>query len=211
MRKWDVLGTSISNWQAVVPLALRRQVLKFCHDVSASGHLGVKKTLNKVRQRFYWPGLQNDVNNYLEGCQAFLRRKGPIPNSKYPSRYPMERIAVDILGELPHTERGNKYILVVSDYFTKWTESIPMTDMKAKTVVQLMVTEVIARFGVLRIIHSDQGRQFESELFHEMCKILQIEKTRTTLYHPHSDGMVERFNKTLATILSMYVEENHSD
>ncbi|CAC5418554.1 unnamed protein product [Mytilus coruscus] len=121
---------------------------------------------------------------------------------------PMERIATDILGELPETEDGNKYILVVSDYYTKWTESFAMPNIEAKTVAKIIVEEVIVRFGVPHWIHSDQGRQFESLLFQEMCCIPNIKKTRTTPYHPKSDGMVERFNKTLATMLSSFVEQN---
>ncbi|VDI82080.1 Hypothetical predicted protein [Mytilus galloprovincialis] len=108
---------------------------------------------------------------------------------------PMERIATDILGELPETENGNKYILVVSDYYTKWTESFAMPNMEAKTVAKIIVEEVIVRFGVPHWIHSDQGRQFESLLFQEMCCILNIKKTRTTPYHSKSDGMVERLKK----------------
>ena len=123
----------------------------------------------------------------------------------------MDRIATDILGELPMTENGNRYILVISDYFTKWTESFPMPNMEAATVARIIVEEVVARFGVPSSIHSDQGRQYESELFSEMCRVLHIKKTRTTPYHPQSDGMVERFNKTLVTMLSAYVNEHHSN
>ena len=79
------------------------------------------------------------------------------------SGYPMERIAVDILGELPVTERGNKYVLVVSDYFTKWTESYPMGNMEAATVAKLLVEQLFSRFGIPDQIHSDQGHQFEKQ------------------------------------------------
>ena len=125
--------------------------------------------------------------------------------------YPMERIATDILGELPKTDRGNKYILVVSDYYTKWTESFPMPNMEAQTVAKIIVEEVVARFGVPAVIHSDQGSQYESRLFQGMCQLLGIQKTHTTPYHPQSDGMVERFNRTLTTMLSGFVNENHTD
>ena len=128
-----------------------------------------------------------------------------------PSGMPMDRMATDILGPLPITEDGNKYILVISDYFTKWTEAFPMPNMETKIVAKLIVEEVVARFGTPRIIHSDQGRQYESELFAEMCRFLNIQKTRTTPYHPQSDGMVERFNRTLTSMLSAYVQENQSD
>lgn len=123
----------------------------------------------------------------------------------------MERIATDILGELPMTEKGNRYILVISDYYSKWTESFPMKNMEAETVAKIIVEQFIVRLGVPYVIHSDQGSQFESRLFTEVCKLLGIKKTRTTPYHPKSDGMVERFNKTLATMLSAYVDEHHKD
>lgn len=126
-------------------------------------------------------------------------------------RMPMERIATDILGELPITEKGNRYLLVVSDYYSKWTKSFPMKNMEAETIAKLIVEQFIVRLGVPYAIHSDQGSQFESRLSTEVCKLLGIKKTRTTPYHPMSDGMVERFNKTLATMLSAYVDEHHKD
>ena len=181
-----------------------------------SGHLGVTKTLNKVRQNYFWPGLQSDVRSYVAECDLCARRKTQLKTKRGPMQtmqvgYPMERIATDILGEFPVTDKGNRYILVVSDYFTKWTEAFPMPNMEAQTVAKLIVEEVICRFGVPVSIHSDQGRQYESLLFSEVCKHLQIRKTRTTPYHPQSDGMVERFNKTLAAMLSNYVNDNHRD
>ena len=170
----------------------------------------------KAKQKVYWSGLQADVRSYVAGCEACSKRKGPIPTKRAPmqivrSGYPMERIAIDILGELPLTVKGNKYIVVISDYFTKWTEALPMPNMEACTVAKILVEEVLCRFGIPQTIHSDQGRQFESNLFQEMCKLLGIEKTRTTPYHPQSDGMVERFNRTLATMLTAYVSTNQRD
>ena len=213
VRRWDELGTDQFKWQVVVPLSLRRDVLRYAHDVKTAAHLGIRKTLSKVRPRFYWPGLQNDVKVYVGGCEQCSRKKNPNPTKVAPmeivrSGFPMERIAFDILGPLPVTERGNKYILVISDYFTKWTESFAMPNMEAKTCAQILVEGVIVRFGVPNAIHSDQGRQFESQLFAETCQILQIQKTRTTAYHPQSDGMVERFNRTLCGMLSTLVDEN---
>ena len=123
------------------------------------------------------------------------------------SGYPLERIAVDIRGELPITEHDNRYVLVVSDYITKWTESFQMKNMEAATVERIMVEVVFTRFGIPDQIHSDQGRQFESLLFSEMCQLLEIDKTCTTPYHPKSDGMVERFNKTLCSMLCVYIDD----
>ena len=123
----------------------------------------------------------------------------------------MEGIAVDIMGELPVMERGNKYVLVVFEYFIKWTESYPVSSMEAATVAKLLVEQLFSKFGVPDHIHSDQGRKFESNLFAGMCKLLQTDKTRTTPYHLQSDGMVEGFNKTLCSMLRAYINENHSD
>lgn len=216
LRRWDVLGTDEVRWQGIIPLSNRRLVLKFSHDIKASGHLGIRKTLSKIRQNYYWPGLQNDVKAYINGCEFCARRKDPLKTKRAPmeitkSGFPMERIAIDILGLLPITERGNRYILVIGDYFTKWTESHAMPNMEASTVATILVEQVISRFGIPNSVHSDQGKQFESRLFSEMCKLLQITKTRTTPYHPKSDGMIERFNKTLVAMLSAFVNQNHTD
>ena len=215
-RVWRIKGTDLTQYQVVVPLKERRNILKYYHDHKSSGHLGMKKTLGKVREKLYWSSLQKDVRNYVAGCKKCLMRKAPSRLKRAPmqivhSGLPMERIATDILGELPETDEGNRYILVISDYFTKWTEAFAMPNMEAKTVARIIVEEVIVRFGVPYTIHSDQGRQYESKLFAEVCGLLEIEKTRTTPYHPKSDGMVERFNRTLETMLSNYVKENHRD
>ena len=106
----------------------------------------------------------------------------------------MDRIATDILGELPMTKQSNRYIMVISDYFTKWTESFPIPHMKAATVARIIVEEVVARLSVPSNIHSDQGRQYESELFSKMRPVFHIKKTRTTSYHPQSE-MIERLTR----------------
>ena len=123
----------------------------------------------------------------------------------------MERIAIDILGPLPETPWKNKLILVVGDYFTKWTESYPLPNQEATTVAEKLVNEFICRFGVPRELHSDQGRNFESKVFAEICKLLDIEKTRTTPLHPQSDGQVERFNRTLVEMLRGKIKEDQKD
>ena len=130
-------------WQAIVPLAHRRAILKYAHDLKASGHLGINKTMSKIGQRYYWPGLQNDIKSYIAGCEKCSKRKDPIRTKQAPmqivrSGYPFERIAIDILGEFPITEKGNKYILVIGDYFTKWTECFPMPTWKRSLLLKFL-------------------------------------------------------------------------
>ena len=124
---------------------------------------------------------------------------------------PMERIVVDLLGPLPESESGNKYLLIVADYFSKWTEAFPMVNQEATTVAEILVRQVISRFGVPLSLHSDQGRNFESTVFSEMCRLLGVKKTRTTPLHPQSDSMVEKFNRTLEAQLSKFVDQHQRD
>ena len=124
---------------------------------------------------------------------------------------PLEMIAMDFVGPLPCTERGNKYVLVVGDYFSKWAEAYPLPDQKGETVVRVLLSEFVCRYGIPTIIHSDQGRNFESNVMKGLCSMLGIEKSRTTAYHPQSDGLVERLNRTLMGAVSKYVERDQRD
>ena len=119
----------------------------------------------------------------------------------------MQLVAMDILGPLPETASGNKYVLVAGDYFTRWMEAYPLPNQEATTVATKLVDELFCRFSLPEQLHSDQGRQFESDVIKEICKLLQIDKTRTTLYHPQCDGLIERFNCTLTQMLSTCLTE----
>ncbi|KAL5515018.1 hypothetical protein EMCRGX_G000127 [Ephydatia muelleri] len=214
-RQWkNVPGGGLhKRLQLVLPASLVPGVLSGLHDTPVRGHLGVKKTLEKVQMRFYWPSQKKDVEKWCASCAKCSSRKSPLP-PRAPLQLedsvsrPLERIAMDIVGPLPVTERGNRYILVVGDYFTRWKEEYPMKDMEAQTVACILVNEFICHLGVPDTIHTDQGRNFESKLIKELCQMLGIKKTRTTPYHPQSDGMVERFNRTLLNMLSIAVGED---
>ncbi|KAI4872035.1 hypothetical protein NFI96_006518 [Prochilodus magdalenae] len=123
----------------------------------------------------------------------------------------MERVAVDILGPFPRSDKGNRYVLVAMDYFTKWPESYAIPDQEAETVADALVEGMFSRFVAAEVIHSDQGRNFESGVFSAMCERLGIQKTRTTPLHPQSDGLVERFNRTLAKQLAILTAEHQPD
>jgi hypothetical protein len=123
----------------------------------------------------------------------------------------MEHVAIDILGPLPITRAGNKYVLVMIDCFSKWAEAVALPNQEAATITKAFVENFVCRFGTPLQIHSDQGRNFESTIFQEMCKILQIDKTRTTSYHPQSNGNVERLNRTLGNMLAIYCHKNQHE
>lgn len=200
----------------VTPSNIRRYIFDQLHSNRVAGHFGRDKTVNAIKSRFYWPGLTSDVSRWCNECDLCSRRKpgpgrGKAPMKNVQSGFPLERIAIDILGPLPTSDRGHSYIMVVGDYFTKWTESYAIADHTAQTVADTLVTEFICRYGVPYCIHTDQGREFESNLFKALCKLLDIDKTRTTPYHPQSDGMIERFNRTLQQMLAMFANSNRND
>lgn len=167
------------------------------HDSKTGEHFGINKTIGEMKEKFYWPKLRDDVKKWCAQCDLCSARKGPsrkikAPCATYVVGSPLERVAIDILGPLPVTEDGNKYILVAMDYFTRWLEAYPLLNQKAETVAKVLVEQFVSRFGAPIELHSDQGRNFESKVFSEICKLLGIKKTRTTPLHPQSDGMVQR-------------------
>lgn len=209
-RKFEMASGNGATVQVVVPKALHEEVLRELHEGSVGGHLGVDKTLARLKERFYWPGHHNDVRDWCQNCGICASRKNPAPKAKAQLQhivtgYPMQLIAMDIMGPFPDSPGGNTHILVVSDYFTRWTEAYPIPNQEATTVANKLVNEFF-RFSPPEQLHSDQGHNFESEVIAEVCKLLGIIKSRTP-YHPQSDGLVERFNKTLLNMLATAVEE----
>jgi hypothetical protein len=110
---------------------------------------------------------------------------------------PFERIAIDIAGPFPESDRGNRYLLIAMDYFTKWPEVYAIPNQEASTVADALVNNFTCHFGLLMELHSDQGWNFESRLMQEVLGRLGVSKTRTTPLHLQSDGMVERYVKTV--------------
>ena len=186
------------------------------HGGASGGHLGIAKTMAKIKQRFYWISCRCDVEEWIANCKECMSAKGPRTKSRgkmcqYNAGGPFERIAMDVAGPFPVSDSGNRYVLVVMDYFSKWPEVYAIPNQEAKTVADAFIANWIARFGVPLELHSDQGRNFESAIFREMCETLGIKKTRTTPLHPQSDGMVERFNRTLEEHLRKVVDAHQRD
>ncbi|CAK1595807.1 unnamed protein product [Parnassius mnemosyne] len=215
-RKWENGRGDRCHLQMVVPKAKVPDILQLYHSGCSGGHLGVKRTLLKTRERFYWVHCRDDVEDWCRKCTSCAAVKGPQIRSRgalklYNVGAPWERIAIDVAGPFPETESGNKYFMVEMDYFTKWPEVFAIPNQEASTVADKLVHEVFCRFGVPLEIHSDQGRNFESQIFQETCRVMGTQKTRTTSYHPQSDGMVERFNQTLERYLAKVVEKRQRD
>ena len=202
--------------QIVIPSSLQDTVLKQLHDLF--GDLGIRKTMGKVKERFYWPGYEHDVELHVQECGKCQRCNPPQPQPTAPletikATHPFEKVSWDIMGPLPTTESGNKYILVVTDLFTKWVEAFALQETSSTTLATVLVDQVISRFGVPNVLHSDQGANLCSAVIKAVCHLLLLGmgKTRTSAYHPQGNGQVERFNRTVEAILAKTVKDNQRD
>ncbi len=150
---------------------------------------------------------------FIKKCPqcSSCRITSPMGSAKlqnYPALTPIDRLHLDVLGPFPESKSGNRYILVIIDQFTRWVEAFPIPEQGAETTAKRLVFDFISSFGVPLEIHTNQGRNFESSLFKEVCRLLQVTKTRTTTYHPASNGQVERFNRTLLKMIQCYVDQS---
>ena len=187
----------------VCPTQLRKEVMWATHVLS---HAGIMKTLNRVRLTWYWPGMTSDIRRLVKTCEICQKAKsGGLrqPSTQGPLWVgrPWQKVAVDLVGPLPVTPRGNKWIMVLTDHFTRWQDALPLTDATAPVVAEMLDARVFSYFGIPEELHSDRGAQFEGDLITELCSWWGITKTRTTPYHPQSNGVVERGNRTLGDAL----------
>ena len=218
VRDWDKLSlvdsvlvrtiqTNKSNVsQVVIPSSCVGRVLKALHD--DIGHPGRDRTLSLVQARFYWPGYTKDVNNYVHQCFRCVCRKAKTqkePIVPIITSQPLELVCVDYL--LVEPSQGYEHLLVITDHFTKFARVIPTKNESAKTTAKALLENFINLYGYPQRIHSDQGRNFESNLIKEICNLTGIVKSRTTPYHPQGNGACERLNSTLLGLLGTLAEE----
>src|SRR6266496_974658 len=190
----------------------RDSVMFMIHNHETGAHFGVEATYNKIAERYYWKGMYKDIKRYIRYCDTCQRRgqKGGKGNL-YPIKVgePFERIGIDFVGPLERTKEGNKYILVVTDYLTKWPEAKAMKEATAKNVVEFIYKEIICRHGCPRVILSDRGTHFRNEIVDGLCEKFKIKHKLSSPYHPQTNGLVERFNHTLCETLAKISEEEN--
>ncbi|VDH92566.1 Hypothetical predicted protein [Mytilus galloprovincialis] len=168
--------------QFLVPDKMKKEVLNNMHNSILSGHLGKNKTKEKLAQRYYWYEMKEDIQIWISQCDICGANKPP------------QKLLKGSVGKN-----------AITDYFTKWVEVFPVPDQTATTCANIILNDVICRFGFPLAIHSDQGRNYESDIFQELCSILDIRKTRTSPRNPKCNGQVERFNRTLVSMIKSYL------
>ena len=199
------------QWQLVVPKAYRTRALVGCHD--DVGHQGRMRTLSLLRERFFWPSMQTEAMQHVLKCTRCLRRKTPsyvAPLQPIHVTQPLELVHMDYLSLEP--SKGNiENVLVITDHFTRYALAYPSKTQTAQATARILWDNFICHYGFPEKFISDQGRNFESDLIKELCKIAGVKKLHTTPYHPQGNGQCERFNSTLCNMLGTLSEEEKSD
>src|SRR6266487_3882841 len=187
-------------------------ILYMVHNHETGGHFGVEAIYNKIAERYYWKGMYNDTKEYVKYCDKCQKREQKREKSYLnPIRVgePFERIGINFVRPLERTRKRNKYILVVTDYLTKWPEAKPMRDATAENVVKFIYEGIICRHGCPKIIMSDRGTHFRNKLVDELCRKFEIKHKLSSPYHPQTNGLVERFNRTLCEALAKVSEKEN--
>lgn len=197
-------------YQLVLPKTLRAPVLHSLHN--EMGHLKYERTLELVSSRFYWPKMASDVESKIKTCPRCVKRKGqperaaPLVNIQ--TSRPLELVCMDFLPIEPDSHH-TRDILVITDHFTKYAVAIPTRDEKALTVARTLWEQFLVHYGFPERLHSDQGRDFESQVIKELCVLVGTRKVRTSPYHPRGNP-VERYNRTLLSMLGTLKDDEKS-
>ncbi|CAF0843498.1 unnamed protein product [Adineta ricciae] len=220
--KNDILYKIVSNDKInkkliYVPSTLISQVVEAYHASLWAGHFGFRRTHNNLKDRYWWPNMKDTIRNYLSTCLKcqkfnFARHKafGHLNPIESP-RGPFQIIGIDYSGPFPTTSDGHKYVLAVTDYFTKWVIAIPTEKQNAQTTAAALYEHYICIYGVPRQILSDQGTPFNNQLMGAFTNILGCHHIKSTPYHPQTNGAIERFNATFERQLAKVTNTHMND
>ena len=199
--------------QILVPKSLRERVMEVAHDSLFGGHLGIKKTEDRIQTNFFWPGLHADVTSFCRSCDVCQKTvdKGSVPRAPLGDMplidQPFKRVAIDLVGPIaPASDKGHRYILTLVDYATRYPEAVPLKKIDTETVAEALL-DMYSRIGVPEEVLSDLGTQFTSDCMKEVSRLLSIRRLTTSPYHPACNGLVEKFNGTLKRMLRRLCHE----
>eukprot|EP00253_Pinus_taeda_P011257 PITA_11257 len=192
-------------------------ILRYFHDELCGGHFAAKRTtFNILSLGYYWPSSFKDSKKYVKSCDSCQRMGRPTTTNEMPLQpqvhlEPFEKWALVFIGPINPTSKGKKYILVCTDYVTKWAEAKALVHATEQTVVNFLLEEIFVRYGVPREIVTDHGTQFTSKLVKDITEKYQIKHRKSTPYHPQANGQVESTNKTLEGIITKTVAMNRKN
>jgi len=171
-------------------------LVKRLHEDPTSGHFGIQHTYQRTAKSYYWPQMFEDIRNHVRRCDICQKQKKPVTSEELhplPVGQPFDRVGIDLL-QLPLTPFGNRYVIVATDYHTKWVEARAVPDKTASTVAGFIYEDIICRHGAPKELLSDQGREFVNALVAQICELFATKHKTTRPYHPQTNGLTERFN-----------------
>ena len=219
-RKGLNVRNGILCWKGkyVVPKSLRGRVLFFCHDHPTSGHYAVQRTLDRFKERFFWPKALIDVDNWVRSCRKCNSFNTPRPGYTKCELKPIESdqrfqiVCYDLAGPfMPVTVRGNKYVIIIVDHFTHWLELVALRNTEATTLATVLYEEWCCRYGVPERFHSDGAKNVHGNIMKELSRYLGVDKSKSSRLHPEGDGMAEAFVKQTKLCLQKQVDEHGAD
>jgi len=199
--------------QLVISKALRKRVLTLEHHATVPAHSDMNRMYFTMRKAYYWPSMVTDIHTTITKCTTRAQnrlalRRHTTPLTLFPATEPLTELSVDIFGPIPASKKGNRFILFITDRCAKLTKCVALRRITAMSVASVIIDAWLSAYGPPDRILSDQGPQFMSNFFIAVMKILGIETVRTTAYHPQANGQVERYNRTMATQLRLYVADD---
>lgn len=200
----DDTGGKAHRWKKIVPEAERKELIHRFYDIPTAAHLGNERTLQKIQRDHYWPKMALDIRKYVQACEVCKASKAPnatltptLGNSK-PAKLPWELISIDWVGPMTRSKKGNTVLLVIVDWITKFVIAEPFRSANAQQMVVFLEGYVFLRFSTPRIIVSDSGSQFLSQVFQALLKRYHVLHMKTAFYTPMCNA-AERTNRTLIT------------
>jgi transposase InsO family protein len=193
----------------VIPRSEVTWIISMFHDDPTMAYQSAETIYQHISKRYIWETMRRDIREYTRTCYECQMRGTPKRNNpkvSIPPKDIFERWGIDIVGPLPLSSQRNKYIIVAVDYFTRWPEAKAVKTANAITVADFIYDEIICRFGAPKIIQSDQGTHFVNEVIRQLTEKFRIRHKLSSPYHPQSNGLVERFNKTLCEGLAKVAE-----
>lgn len=194
-----------------------KEILIEYHSNPISGHSGFHRTYNRIKSKFKWQNMKNDIKKFIKSCDSCQKNKLVRKKHKQPmeitttSSNPFEKIFLDIVGPLTQTQNNNRYILTLQDDLTKFSRAFAIPNHESQTIARHFIEKFICIFGIPQIIVTDQGKDFTSDLLKQISKLLKIKQINCTAYHPQSNGALERSHATLADYLKHYINDNQTD
>lgn len=211
----NVANNRNREWKLYVPLHLREKILVDNHDSKLSAHQGFSKTLQRIKQLYYWPKLWFEVRKYVNNCESCKQckpvnyaLKTTMGDPKLPNK-PWRLIAVDLMGPFPRTQNQNIYLLVVLDVFTKFTLLKPLRSSSTKLICDYIKDNVFLLFGVPETVVTDNGPQFRSKYWKEFLEKFNVVNYKNAIYHAQNNP-VERYNRGIGSAIRAYIDDNHT-